>query len=709
MTQSIRIINLILFGFLLTYQTQSYAQVNPELLGVWQYGDSLPGSVRFKPDHLLIQEFKKDGSWTTWTYYQGRTPLHFKLTLKNHYVITSISPNKFQYTKNNKKIIQAYTIENGGLIFTSKRGKYISKIYHKKDFTDIKRNGSYQMHVNHAYEALIIDAIKSSKIKKIDKLLSSSKADFLKKNTSAFSYKNGSHEIVDRIWESAVKSGNIKIVAVLNANFSDFNSTRFITRIKRNSDPKMVTYLQKINIIDTALKGWEISGLDILLSLEGSLWIDAPRFFQKKIKQYGCVKSHFNSSSMTQKERLDDYQSRIDENKYWGNQISGKLKKNKKPTSSARNTQSKVDATAKVREFEKGLRLCFSNFLDNKPISKNVLNGITIPGSSSFTGEMTVLYYYSSGNKIRHDKSPIYAYTIIKVLLEIGADPNIKPSKKAVTLRERLAQFANHQRFSVEYKSLSDWLAKKGKLPQESQYKYDLITAEINLYNQIMKMIGGQPYGSTAPLNNVRKEKISKTNTSVKSTSSTSTAMRNKNTHPQINKKAKTGKVKTSVTNSQLVGCWNWSNGPHIVINKDGSVRNGAVNATWKYINKVKNIYSITWPSVADSLSLIKNGTQLYGINNLGFPILATRKSGTSSSLVGTWLWSNNITAHINSNNTVVAGHLKGTWHQSGKNWIIEWPIIDNIVVAKDGSSLTVKNQFGAVTAKRDVNCKKNN
>jgi len=704
MAHIIKIVNLVLFGFLLTFQTNIYAEVSPQLLGVWQSEKNNRGSVKFKPDHLLVHEFKEDGSWTTWTFKEGRTPDDFKLTLKEHVIINSISPGKFKYTKNNKKMMLSYTLENGRLILIPKKGRLISSIFRKKDFTDKKRNGNYQLHSNHAYEALISDAIKHSKTKVIDQLLASPKAGFLKKSTGLFSYENGSYTILSRIWESAVKSGNTKSVSILNKHFPDFSSTHFISRIKRNSDPKMVSYLQKINHIDTtSLNDRDISGIDTLLALES--WAETPLFFQKKINQNGCV--YAGRSVGTDEERIDDSNSRNNDQIYWGNQRNGTLNKNKKV--SIYDALPKIDATARIKEFEKALRLCLSNFLDKKPISKRVLNGMTVPGKSNFSGLMTILHYYSDysvAGKTGYDKSPIDAYTIIKVLLEFGADPNIKPSKKAPDLRENMAKNANHQRFTVRYKQHSDWLAKNKKLSQQAQYEYDLITAEIKLYNQIMKMIGGQPYGSKTPTKSTNKEQPTKTTVVITNKSGKKTAATKKIKSAKQTTITNTSKVKSPISKNSLVGCWNWSNGPHIVINKNGSVRNGTVNATWKYINKSKNSYAIIWPSLADSISLIKKGTQLYGFNNLGFPILATRKSGTSSSLVGTWLWSNNITVHINSNKTVAAGHLHGTWHQSGKNWIIEWPIIDNIVMAKDGRSLTVKNQFGAVTAKRDVNCK---
>ncbi len=61
---------------------------------------------------------------------------------------------------------------------------------------------------------------------------------------------------------------------------------------------------------------------------------------------------------------------------------------------------------------------------------------------------------------------------------------------------------------------------------------------------------------------------------------------------------------------------------------------------------------------------------------------------------------------HVGASSLVVAGGLKGKWSKSGKNWLIEWPIIDDISMSRDRQSLRIKNQFGSATAQREANCK---
>ena len=164
--------------------------------------------------------------------------------------------------------------------------------------------------------------------------------------------------------------------------------------------------------------------------------------------------------------------------------------------------------------------------------------------------------------------------------------------------------------------------------------------------------------------------------------------------------------VKKPAVNT-LAGCWNWSNGSYIVINANGTARNGPVNARWKTVDKAKRHFSISWPPLIDTLTLSAKGDTLSGANNIGFPIFASRQTGAASGLVGRWLWSNGISVNVQPNTTVSGGPFSGTWRKSGKQWLIKWPVLDRVSLSADGLSLKVKNQFGAVTAKRDANCRR--
>ncbi len=155
-----------------------------------------------------------------------------------------------------------------------------------------------------------------------------------------------------------------------------------------------------------------------------------------------------------------------------------------------------------------------------------------------------------------------------------------------------------------------------------------------------------------------------------------------------------------------LSGCWDWSNGAYIVIDTDGIVRNGPFSGTWNIVDVTNGHYTITWPSFVDTLTLSAGGSVLSGNNNYGLPVTATRKSGAAMNLVGRWLWGNGITVVVQPDSSVIGGPFKGTWRKAGNNWVIEWPLVDTISLSANGHSLSVKNQFGAVTAKRDASCK---
>jgi len=178
-------------------------------------------------------------------------------------------------------------------------------------------------------------------------------------------------------------------------------------------------------------------------------------------------------------------------------------------------------------------------------------------------------------------------------------------------------------------------------------------------------------------------------------------------THPDdsIRHQHSTPDYNGSVLLNTLTGCWNWSNGVYVVIDANGTAQNGVIGAVWKAVDVANRHYTITWPSFVDTLSLSTGNDVLRGNNNYGFPVTATRKAGTTPGLTGTWLWGNGVTMIIRSDSTVTGGSLKGTWRKAGNNWVIEWPIVDSIILSADGLNLSVKNQFGSVTARRDAAC----
>ncbi len=177
-------------------------------------------------------------------------------------------------------------------------------------------------------------------------------------------------------------------------------------------------------------------------------------------------------------------------------------------------------------------------------------------------------------------------------------------------------------------------------------------------------------------------------------------ATHHNNTMPAIELQHET----TNQVNS-LSGCWNWSNDAYIVVDADGTVRNGPFVGTWKVVDAASGHYTIIWPSFVDTMTLSAGGSVLSGTNNYGAPIIATRKSGAAMNLVGRWLWGNGFTVDMRPDSSVVGGPFKGTWRKAGNNWVIEWPLVDTVSLSANGHSLNAKNQFGAITARRDASC----
>jgi len=176
-----------------------------------------------------------------------------------------------------------------------------------------------------------------------------------------------------------------------------------------------------------------------------------------------------------------------------------------------------------------------------------------------------------------------------------------------------------------------------------------------------------------------------------------------------VSKKIKTKKVKPKklpVQNkNMLVGCWKWSNGGYIVVDKNGIAKNGDIKGKWLSISNPNRRYSITWPPINDYITLINEGAGFSGVNTFGFPVSGTRVSGSAKELVGRWNWFTGIKVVISKNKKVKGGGFLGTWEKQEKGFVIEWPVIDQIKVSKNGKKLNVRNQFGRVTAVRDEAC----
>ncbi len=171
-------------------------------------------------------------------------------------------------------------------------------------------------------------------------------------------------------------------------------------------------------------------------------------------------------------------------------------------------------------------------------------------------------------------------------------------------------------------------------------------------------------------------------------------------------------KIRPQTAKASLVGCWKWSNGANIIIKNNGTVNNAAIKAKWQYKNEItakskdRGIYIITWPSIFDLIKLLDNGASFSGINSFGIPISGKRISGNNSQLIGKWKWFNGIDVIVDKDKTVKAGALQGNWKVEKDGFLVEWPIVDTIMVSPKGDELQGKNQFGNFSAVRSKGCK---
>ncbi len=682
--------------FLLFFCNTVYASFDPKLVGVWE---------NFKVDR--IYEFRSDGRWLAWTFKGslGRK-MDFEYTLIRDLKIKMLSENKFQITKKNKladnRYQMPYSKDNKTINITFE--KYYFKIqelgkireYSKRVFNEKKEVGNYQLHLNLAFDARLRQAIKTKNIKQLQKLLSSSKADFLRNNDIKIKIRTGKRIFYPRLWRLAIKTKNTKLVSVLIKNFPNNNTEQFIKQAKELKDKDMVALLNKANGINAKIANGAMAAyFKKLFKLYE--WIDYPIEHQKNILKRNCVRANV----MPQVERNSFGKAINAEIGYWSQQKLGLLNKQKLKKiqhSRAKASKPRINATAHADAFESALRSCLNNFQKKgERVSQSLLDGTFNRGNKHTD---TPLYTYSTIYSVPQYSqaswvgTAIYRYIAVKLLLEFGANPNIKPKQITNSFAAHMYSRAPHKRFA-SLKALNKNL-RESKFPsQKEQYLADLITAEIKLYNEIMKKIGGHPYRE-----NDTSYQVKNTSTTLKSTKPLATKKK------VVSQKKTKIKINPKLAKRSFTGCWKWSTGLYVTINPNGKASFGNIISKWKTINKTKGQYIISWPPFIDTLSLIDNGKKLVGKSNWGIPISAIRKSGKPTTLIGTWLWSNNVEVSIKENKTIQAGHLIGTWQQSANKWLLTWPVDDFITISNDGQSLTAKNQFIPTTARYDPDCR---
>jgi hypothetical protein len=70
-----------------------------------------------------------------------------------------------------------------------------------------------------------------------------------------------------------------------------------------------------------------------------------------------------------------------------------------------------------------------------------------------------------------------------------------------------------------------------------------------------------------------------------------------------------------------LTGTWHWANGWDVSISPNGAFTTGSFRGTWRSVDTSPGIYEMTWPSPADSVTLLAGGTRISGANQYGVAI----------------------------------------------------------------------------------------
>lgn len=138
-----------------------------------------------------------------------------------------------------------------------------------------------------------------------------------------------------------------------------------------------------------------------------------------------------------------------------------------------------------------------------------------------------------------------------------------------------------------------------------------------------------------------------------------------------------------------ISGCWDWFNGPVVVIRDDGTVVVG--NSPGKWYRKGDGTFEIAWAPFIDTLTLGQDRKTLSGTNNHGWPIFVTRTSGPRDGILGLWTWPTGTVTISEGGSFLLNGAPLGSWKAlSNDRFELEWStrVIDTLRMTSDGSRL---------------------
>lgn len=436
---------------LLLFSLTCLASIDPELIGVWE--------TQYTPGRVV--EFKQDGTTITWekdavkAYLQVSTKFTFLSKEKIH----TQSNNTFSPVGENKPFTYKVVSRDGRrttLKFSPTSNNKLVIEMRKMDFNQDYKS-SYQLHQNLAFDAEIRYAISTKNTSQLKKLLNSAQAGFLKQKTNSSDQRDVKSAILKRILKLAITNDDIDEFKLLDKHIGGFSYIGFLKYAKSSPMMQLLQEKSKVDLGETSKQ--TLIDLGFLFGLNYS--------FHNLIQFSYLVNNNECTAGGTGKANLA-YQ--------WA-QTSEEAKK----------LREELDGNSKaIYAFvERLTRTCFSRFRNGKPLPKSSLDAKTIPGASSVPTVLTPLYYFSR-NRSKKRYGSNYNYTIMKVLLEFGADPDVKPTPDSLSLADYMYINADHEKF----RGLLNARKNKQRMSKSAAY----VSEELDAYNDVMKMIGGEPY-----------------------------------------------------------------------------------------------------------------------------------------------------------------------------------------------------------------------
>ena len=452
-TNKIHLTALLILNFsLLCFNT--HAATASELLGVWENN----------PKKGLRMEFSKDNTVTTWAIkgHYSKDPSKTKVTFISKEKMGVISNNKFYISE--KHMIYKYKITKKSndiiLEFGPSHLKDLKFKFKKVNIEPIAYNKKQ------IFVMEIKEAINKGNNKKLGQLLSSDRANFLKTRISDGSQNNGQNKILQGIFNSAIDKGNIKTFKIVHKHIGIKTYRSYLSTAVNFKNEAMFDLLGNLSNIDVTPTAKLDSGLlDRLFAFPERQIQHSLVKNSRIIKQFGCDfvgPKEYNKifrAPLTKAERVE-------------------IKRLKAEGKAA-------PIVPLLTYFERDVKNCLAKFHAGKPISMRTLNAKTIPGLSRFGHIHTALYYLANHKYHRTAGNEYKYYIMMKVLLELGADPKIKPTPESRSLADQMFIGANHREFRRVLNTKKHVLSNAGS---------NITLATIDTYNTVMKIIGGPPY-----------------------------------------------------------------------------------------------------------------------------------------------------------------------------------------------------------------------